>query len=75
MPFYADLVHHPNVLRVVAFFGGYGRAEAGARLARNHGVVASFSGLTEGVSAEQSDEDFDAAVDASIAAIVEAAPT
>ena len=60
--FYADLVTHPNVLRVVALSGGYSREEANARLARNHGVIASFSrALTEGLSAQQSDEDFDAA--------------
>ena len=53
--FYAELVEHPNVLRVVALSGGYTRAEANARLARNHGVVASFSrALTEGLTAQQS---------------------
>ena len=55
--FYTDLVEHPNVLRVVALSGGYSRDEANARLARNHGVVASFSrALTEGLSAQQSDD-------------------
>jgi fructose-bisphosphate aldolase, class I len=74
--FYADLVAHPNVLRVVALSGGYGREEATARLARNHGVIASFSrALTEGLSVEQSDEEFDAALDDSIAAIFEASIT
>ena len=74
--FYADLVAHPNVLRVVALSGGYGREEATARLARNHGVIASFSrALTEGLSAQQSDEEFDAALDDSIAGIFEASIT
>jgi fructose-bisphosphate aldolase, class I len=74
--FYADLVAHPNVLRVVALSGGYGREEATARLARNHGVIASFSrALTEGLSVQQSDEDFDAALDVSIAGIFEASIT
>ena len=53
--FYLDLVKHPNVLQVVALSGGYSRDEANARLARNHGVVASFSrALTAGLSAQQS---------------------
>jgi fructose-bisphosphate aldolase class I len=68
--FYADLVSHPKVLRVVALSGGYTRDEANAHLARNHGVVASFSrALTEGLSARQSDAEFNAALDASIASI------
>ena len=71
--FYLKLTEHPNVLRVVALSGGYSREEANRRLARNKGVVASFSrGLTEGLSAGQSDEEFDAALDASIASIYEA---
>jgi len=71
--FYLDLVEHPNVLRVVALSGGYDRNEANARLARNHGVIASFSrALTEGLTAQQSDEEFDAALNASIASIYEA---
>ncbi|MFN2588795.1 MAG: fructose bisphosphate aldolase [Actinomycetota bacterium] len=71
--FYLKLTEHPNVLRVVALSGGYSREEANRRLARNRGVVASFSrGLTEGLSADQSDEEFDAALDASIASIYEA---
>jgi fructose-bisphosphate aldolase, class I len=74
--FYADLVAHPNVLRVVALSGGYSRADAVARLARNHGVTASFSrALTEGLSVDQSDEEFDAALDDSIAVIYEASIT
>ena len=74
--FYADLVRHPNILRVVALSGGYSRDEANQRLARNHGVVASFSrALTEGLSARQSDEEFNAALDASIASIFAASIT
>jgi fructose-bisphosphate aldolase class I len=74
--FYAELVAHPKVLRVVALSGGYSRDEANARLARNHGVVASFSrALTEGLSAQQSDEAFNAELDATIASIFEASRT
>ncbi|HEX4868295.1 MAG TPA: fructose bisphosphate aldolase [Acidimicrobiales bacterium] len=74
--FYQDLVAHPKVLKVVALSGGYSREEANERLARNHGVVASFSrALTEGLSAQQSDEEFDAALDASIKSIFEASLT
>ncbi|MFP3902127.1 MAG: fructose bisphosphate aldolase [Acidimicrobiia bacterium] len=73
---YADLVSHPNVLRVVALSGGYTREEANARLARNHGVVASFSrALTEGLTVDQSDDEFDAALDASVGSIFEASIT
>ncbi|MET0728053.1 MAG: class I fructose-bisphosphate aldolase, partial [Acidimicrobiales bacterium] len=72
----ADLVDHPNILRVVALSGGYSRQEANARLSRNHGVVASFSrGLTEGLTAQQSDAEFDAALDESIASIYAASIT
>ena len=68
--FYTELVDHPRVLRVVALSGGYSRADANARLARNHGVVASFSrALTEGLTAQQTQAEFDAALDASIASI------
>jgi len=71
--FYADLVGHPNVLKVVALSGGYSRAEACARLARNTGVIASFSrALTEGLTAQQSDDEFDRVLDGSIQAIYEA---
>jgi fructose-bisphosphate aldolase, class I len=74
--FYADLVAHPNVLRVVALSGGYTRDEANALLARNHGVVASFSrALTEGLTAQQSQAEFDTALDASIGSIYEASIT
>jgi len=74
--FYTPLVQHPKVLRVVALSGGYSREEANARLARNPGVIASFSrALTEGLSAQQSDEDFDAALDATVQSIYEASIT
>jgi fructose-bisphosphate aldolase class I len=74
--FYTELVEHPNVLRVVALSGGYTRAEANALLARNHGVVASFSrALTEGLTAQQSQAEFDAALDASIESIFQASIT
>jgi fructose-bisphosphate aldolase class I len=60
---YAPLVDHPRVLRVVALSGGYSREEANARLARNRGVIASFSrALTEGLSAQQSEADFNATI-------------
>jgi fructose-bisphosphate aldolase class I len=68
--FYTDLVKHPRVLKVVALSGGYTRDVANAMLARNPGMVASFSrALTEGLSAQQSDAEFDAALDASIGSI------
>ena len=68
--FYSELVSHPSVLRVVALSGGYSRADANARLARNHGVIASFSrALSEGLSAQQSDAQFNAAIDSAIADI------
>jgi fructose-bisphosphate aldolase class I len=74
--FYADLVQHARVLRVVALSGGYTREQADAALARNHGVAASFSrALTEGLSAQQSQEEFDAALDASIESIFRASIT
>lgn len=71
--FYSDIVDHPNVVRVVALSGGYSREEANARLSRNKGVIASFSrALTEGLSAQQSDSDFDATLDKSIQSIFDA---
>ena len=74
--FYLDLVRHPSVLRVVALSGGYTREDANARLARNHGMIASFSrALTEGLSAQQSDEEFNAMLDAAIAGIYAASNT
>lgn len=72
----SDLVSHPNVLKVVALSGGYSRDEANARLTRCHGVIASFSrALSEGLSAQQSDEEFNATLEASIASIFEASKT
>jgi fructose-bisphosphate aldolase class I len=74
--FYTDLVEDPKVLRVVALSGGYSRDEANARLTRNHGVVASFSrALSEGLSAQQSESDFDAMMGDSIASIYAASIT
>jgi len=71
--FYADLVKHPKVLRVVALSGGYSREEANDRLRRNHGVIASFSrALAEGLSVGQSDAEFDAVLGRSIQSIFEA---
>jgi len=74
--FYSDLVSHPKVLRVVALSGGYPRDDANARLSRNPGVIASFSrALTEGLSAQQSDADFDAALGEAIDGIYAASIT
>jgi fructose-bisphosphate aldolase, class I len=74
--FYADFVKHPKVLRVVALSGGYSREEANNRLRRNHGIIASFSrALAEGLSAQQSDADFNATLDQSIQSIFEASNT
>ena len=74
--FYSDLITHPRVLKVVALSGGYSRDEANARLARNPGMVASFSrALTEGLTAQQSDAEFDAALGASIGSIFAASMT
>jgi fructose-bisphosphate aldolase class I len=74
--FYADFVRHPKVVRVVALSGGYTRDEANNRLRRNHGVVASFSrALAEGLSAQQSDAEFNALLDKSIQSIFDASNT
>ena len=74
--FYSELVAHPKVVRVVALSGGYTRDEADERLAANHGVTASFSrALTQGLTAQLSDADFDAALDTSIAEIFKASIT
>ena len=71
--FYAEFVKHPKVLRVVALSGGYSREEANNRLRRNHGVVASFSrALVEGLTAQQSDAEFNAMLDKSIQCIFDA---
>ncbi len=74
--FYKECIEHPNVVRVVALSGGYTRAEANRRLARNHGMVASFSrALSEGLSAQQSDEEFNKMLDESIQSIFDASRT
>ncbi len=74
--FYTDLIKHPSVLRVVALSGGYSRDDANKKLGENHGMIASFSrALTEGLSAKQSDADFDAMLDATIAGIYAASIT
>lgn len=71
--FYSELVAHPNVIRVLALSGGYSREEANDRLRRNRGVIASFSrALLVGLSAKQSDSEFDALLDNTIASIFEA---
>ena len=73
---YADFVGHPKVVRVVALSGGYTQKEGNERLRRNHGVVASFSrALVEGLSAQQSDAEYHARLDASIQHIFEASNT
>jgi fructose-bisphosphate aldolase, class I len=70
---YQPLVDHPKVVKVLALSGGYSREEADARLARNPGVIASFSrALTEGLTAQQSDEEFDDTLDAAIESIYQA---
>jgi fructose-bisphosphate aldolase class I len=74
--FFTDLIGHKGVLRVVALSGGYSRKEANQKLARNHGMIASFSrALTEGLSASQSQAEFDAMLDGAIQSIFEASKT
>jgi fructose-bisphosphate aldolase class I len=74
--FYSDFVKHPKVLRVVALSGGYKRDEANERLRRNHGVIASFSrALLEGLTAQQSDAEFNTVLDRSIQSIYDASIT
>jgi fructose-bisphosphate aldolase class I len=74
--FYADLIRHPKVLRVVALSGGYTRDQANDRLRKNHGLIASFSrALVEGLSAQQSDAEFNAMLDKSIQSIFDASIT
>ena len=74
--FYLDLVEHPRILRVVALSGGYSREEADVLLRRNHGVIASFSrALTEGLSAQQTDAEFNATLDTTIQSIYDASIT
>jgi len=73
---FAHCINHPNVIRVFALSGGYSRDEANSRLARNSGMVASFSrALTEGLSAQQSDEEFNLMLDSSIESIYQASIT
>jgi len=74
--FYSELVSHASVLRVVALSGGYSREDANAKLSRNHGVIASFSrALTEGLSSQQSDADFNSVLDKTIGEIFTASIT
>ena len=74
--FFDALVKHPRVIRVVALSGGYSREEANKQLARNRGVIASFSrALTEGLSAKQTESQFNGALDAAIQSIFEASKT
>ncbi len=74
--FYRPVIEHPNVLRVVALSGGYTRAEANAILARNHGLIASFSrALTEGLTESMTPEEFDYMLAESIGSIYEASIT
>ena len=74
--FYTPLIEHPEIVRVVALSGGYSRAEANERLARNPGLIASFSrALTEGLRVDMTPEEFDAALDESIRSIYAASIT
>lgn len=74
--FYADCIRHPNVLRVVALSGGYSRKEANELLAQNPGMIASFSrALTEGLTVQQTDAEFDELLDESIGSIFAASKT
>jgi fructose-bisphosphate aldolase class I len=71
--FYSDLIEDPHVVRVVALSGGYTQAEANEKLARNHGMIASFSrALSEGLTADQTDDAFNAMLSRSIQSIYEA---
>lgn len=74
--FYADLMKDPHVVRIVALSGGYSQAEANERLARNHGLIASFSrALSQGLTARQTDEQFDALLAETVRGIYEASIT
>ena len=74
--FYADVIAHPKVLKVVALSGGYSRQESNERLSRQHGMIASFSrALTEGLSAQQSDDEFNALLDDAVGSIAAASAT
>ena len=73
---YAECIKHPRVLKVVALSGGYSREDANVRLARQKGMVASFSrALTEGLTAQQSDAEFNTALDGAIESIYQASKT
>ena len=73
---YGDCVAHPNVARVVALSGGYSREEANDRLSRQNGMVASFSrALSEGLKAQQSDDEFNSTLDKSVGSIAAASAT
>ncbi len=74
--FYSALIEHPGILKVVALSGGYSRDDANARLAQNNGMIASFSrALTQGLSAQQTDDEFNATLDQSIQSIYDASIT
>ena len=74
--FYKECQDHPNMLKMVALSGGYSRAEANRRLSENSGMIASFSrALTEGLSAQQTDDEFNSMLDGSIQAIYDASCT
>jgi len=74
--FYQACQNHPNMLKVVALSGGYSREEANRRLTANHGMIASFSrALTEGLSAQQSEDEFNETLDSSIQSIFDASCT
>jgi len=74
--FYKECQDHPNMLKMVALSGGYSRAEANRRLSENSGMIASFSrALTEGLSAQQTDDEFNSMIDSSIQAIYDASCT
>jgi fructose-bisphosphate aldolase class I len=74
--FYRECQEHPRMVRVVALSGGYSREDANRRLAQNHGMIASFSrALSEGLSAQLSDEEFTRILDAAIQSIFEASST
>ena len=74
--FYAELIKHPRVLKVVALSGGYSRDEANRRLAKQNGMIASFSrALSEGLTAQQSDADFNKSLDTAIESIYQASKT
>ena len=74
--FYREFANHPAVVRVLALSGGYSRHEGNERLAKNQGIIASFSrGLLEGLSAQQSDAEFDSVLDSAVESIYQASTT